>query len=147
MKLSRLLTLVPLISAVLIAGCSTSNPRPVLVEPLPEPTSYVPDTAEPLPTEELEALTADQLVELSGSFIMNGDELIFQSGGEGSPTVDYFLDHDRWSTVMDFMSYTHSEVPSAMVKGYLLDNGKLAVCRTEELFTFKTLVIDDCPLQ
>jgi len=86
------------------------------------------------------------MMEMSGIFVEIEGALVFQSGGEGSPIVAYNLDHERWSTAVDFVKASGAGVPRAVVRGYLLNSGRLAVCRAEEIFVNPpALVVDTCP--
>jgi len=137
----RLLILSIAIGAVALfaSGC-TSGSGQLPVGPATEPTSYIPDTPVPEPD-----YGADQMMEMSGVFVEIEGALVFQSGGEGSPIVAYNLDHERWSAAVDFVKASGVGEPRAVVRGYLLNNGRLAVCRAEEMLTISPAVVDTCP--
>ena len=127
--------------AMLIASCSPGS-ETIAVNPLAEPTSYVPDTPVPLPD-----YRSDQMVMMSGTFVEIEGALVFQTVGEGSAVVGYNLDYGRFETAIEFVKGTGIGAPSAEIKGYVLNDGRLAICMADELFTMKAFRLDDCPLQ
>ncbi|KXK12052.1 MAG: hypothetical protein UZ22_OP11002000169 [Microgenomates bacterium OLB23] len=89
----------------------------------------------------------DQLVQMEGTFVMDGPDLMFQTAGEGGSGVGYFLDQERYATPNMFLKYTWSDRPVVTIRGYRLSSGKLAVCMVEDVFAHKPLRLNNCPPQ